>query len=155
MKMHESMEKKEKFIELRGTLEMSLDKCTEELKVSKPTLLKWEKELTESITDLEKAKFSLLIDSLELGMSSRLERLKELNEAMMNEIKQRDLQEIPSEKLIRLYLDCEGKIESIIDKNNFKSSLTQVNRPQTIEEYIFSLTSENENDESDLSFTNP
>lgn len=138
MKMHEATEKKEKFIELRGSLEMSLDKCADELQVSKPTLLKWEKEFADSISDLKRAKFSLLIDSLELGISSRLERLKELNEAITRELKGRKLRDVPTDKLIRLFLDSEIRLDAIIDKNNLNPS-NSPDQTQSFEEYLHGL----------------
>ena len=115
MEKHESKERKAKFIELRGVHEYSLSKCSEELDVSKPTLIKWERDNSSSIKRLQKASLSLLIDTLGLSIEGRLTRLVTLNEMLKTEIEQRDLGELKLDKLISIYFESQDKVNQIIN----------------------------------------
>jgi 5'-3' exonuclease len=114
MESDERKIKRDQFIELRAISEMSFDKCTTILKVSKPTLIKWEKEFKDQITALKSTTQAVFMDSLELGIRSRIKRLRNLSERLETEIKNTDLAMIQSEKLIKLFLDTESKLSDLI-----------------------------------------
>jgi hypothetical protein len=121
LERHEIKEKRDKFIELRGVHEFSFDKCSETLDVSKPTLISWERKFNQEIYKLKRANLSLLVDSLELSIRGRLERLQKLNERLLKEIDKRDLINISEFQLIKLYLECQEKTQALIDKHNVKT----------------------------------
>jgi DNA-binding XRE family transcriptional regulator len=127
MEKHEKSERQEQFIELRGFHEYSLDKCSKMLSVSKPTLIKWEKETTDKIINLKKAKFNQLVDSLELSACGRLERLRELNNKLKAEIDERGVGQLPDDKLIKLYMDSLDKINQLINDQGLRESISAIN----------------------------
>ena len=122
MELHERKEKKGKFIELRGIHEFSLDNCSKRLNVSKVTLLKWEKELKSNIDFFKRSELNSLIDTYKLSLRARLTRYKELNNALSKEIKSRTFEELPTEKLIKLYLDSLSHTDNLLTKNNLNLS---------------------------------
>lgn len=122
MKMHEARELKEKFIELRGFQECSLDKCSQELGVSKPTLIKWESKLNQEITRLRKANLTVLVDEYELSIAKRLERLRRLSERLYDAIEKQDLAYIDEDKLVKLYLDVSDKVQDLTNKFRLTNS---------------------------------
>ena len=106
--------KKDQFIELRAVEEMSLDKCSELLNVSKPTLIKWEKDFKDQISQLKNTTLSTFIDSIELGIRSRLTRLKNLSQKLEREIQGKDLGRVNPDRIIKLYIETESKINEVI-----------------------------------------
>ena len=122
MELHERKIKKEKFIELRGIHEFSLNRCSKDLSVSKVTLLKWEKELKSNIDFFKRAELNSLIDTYKLSLRSRLGRYRDLNNALLKEIDSRPFKELPLDKLIKLYLDSLSHTSELLAKNNLNLS---------------------------------
>jgi hypothetical protein len=111
MNKHESSVKKELFLEKRSLEGKSFDQISEELDVSKTTLIRWSKEYREELLELSKLKFAVFFESHAQTMGERFQKLLKLNEALFQEISKRRLDEIPSEKLIKLFLEASSKIE--------------------------------------------
>jgi DNA-binding XRE family transcriptional regulator len=114
MKQSESNQKKVAFIELRAVKGMSLDDSAKELGVSKSTLIKWDKEFKAELSDLGQLRMKILIEQYGHGLEGRIERIIRLNERLMSEIDGRNLADIPTDKLLRLYLDASIKLDQMI-----------------------------------------
>lgn len=80
-------EQKSKFIELRAK-GMSFDKISSELNISKTTLLKWNKELFQEISNIKFLEIQSLIDEHKLSSENKIEtltkKLKEINSVIEN-----------------------------------------------------------------------
>lgn len=113
---YERKQLKEKFIELRAFNEDSFDRCSETLGVSKPTLIKWERELYQHISSLKKASQTDLINNLYLNLENRLERLTEINERLFREIQGRDLSDVPTDKLLKQFFEGTKRVADIAEK---------------------------------------
>jgi len=96
---------KGRFIELRAQ-GLSYAKIAQELKVSKPTLIKWseDEELQREIINLRAIELEALQEKYYARKVQRLELLGEQAEAMKAELDKRDLSEIPADKLLGLLL---------------------------------------------------
>ncbi len=99
---------KDKFIELRAQ-GMSFNKIAEDIKVSKVTLMKWEKELDREIAEVRFIELETLREKYYMNKQSRLECYGELLEKAKYELKGRDFSEISIDKLITIMNDLENK----------------------------------------------
>jgi len=104
---------KEEFIKLRAG-GLSFDKITKEINVSKPVLMKWEKEFTREIGELKFIEFEILKEKYLMGKKARVENYGELLEKAKKELKARDLKDISSEKLLNMINDLEEKFKAEI-----------------------------------------
>lgn len=97
------MDQKEKFIELRAK-EVPYEEIAKQLAVSKPTLIKWGRELEIEVSNRKSLELELLHEKYYVSKKKRIEfygeQLKELNE----ELKKRDLSGLSTEKLIELQI---------------------------------------------------
>lgn len=97
------MDQKEKFIELRAK-EVPYEEIAKQLAVSKPTLIKWGRELEIEVSNRKSLELELLHEKYYVSKKKRIEfygeQLKELNE----ELKKRDLSDLSTEKLIELQI---------------------------------------------------
>lgn len=104
---------KEKFIEMRAR-GASYDRIAKELDTSKPTLIKWSKELELEISNLKAMELEVLQEKYYMLKEKRIELFGEKLKAIQEEIEKRDLSDIPTEKLFDLlikyseYLKKEG-----------------------------------------------
>lgn len=120
MKAHESKEKQDLFLELRAIRGMSLDSISREIEISKSTAISWDKEFRDAMEAMKSAQIRLFIDTYELGLVERLKEHRELSESLRNELKERDLTQIQTDKLISLYLESTKRIESLIERNHLE-----------------------------------
>jgi hypothetical protein len=97
------MEKKERFIELRAK-EMPYEHISKELEVSKPTLIKWGKELHLDINNRKALELELLQEKYYVSKKKRIELYGEQLERFNEEISKRDLSEVSTEKLIDMQM---------------------------------------------------
>ena len=93
--------KKEKFIELRAR-GMSFNAISQELDVSKPTLIEWSKELAIPISNLKAMELEDLQERYFIQKKKRIELFGSQVEAIKNELATRDLKQIPTSKLFDL-----------------------------------------------------
>lgn len=92
---------KDKFIELRAQ-GMSFNKIAEEIKVSKVTLMKWDKELDTEIAEARYIELETLREKYYMNKQSRLECYGELLEKAKYELQMQDFSEISTDKLIQI-----------------------------------------------------
>ena len=109
-----NIEEQAKFIELRGK-GMSFQKISEEMGVSKPTLIKWNGELLEQVKEAQYMEFENLVEQYGLFRKRRFEiYCKALNSAL-KEFEERaekgELKEVPTDKLLNLLEQLEKRVE--------------------------------------------
>jgi len=96
-------ETKGRFIELRAR-GLSFDKISKELKVSKQTLIDWSRGLQEEIRNLKAIELEALQEKYFLTKEKRIELFGERLKAIKEELDKRNLTDVPTCKLIELFL---------------------------------------------------
>lgn len=117
----EILETKQRFIELRAK-GYSFDKIAKELGKAKQTLIDWSKEMEEEIANLKALELETLYESHYLIKEARLQSLGDIANKLRAEIDSRDLSEMPTDKLLELYLKYNSKIAEEVVEPTFKSS---------------------------------
>jgi hypothetical protein len=117
----EILETKQKFIELRAK-GYSFDKIAKELGKSKQVLIDWSKDLEEEIANCKAIELDLLYEKYYLYKENRLQMFGELIQGIKEELSNRDLSDVPTDKLLELLLKYENQIKEDIKEPIFKSS---------------------------------
>ena len=123
---------KMQFVELRSQ-GMSFDKIARELIVCKQTLINWSKEFAIEIANLKAIEMESLQERFCLTKSKRMEILGKQLSAVQDELENRDLKKIPTEKLFDLYIKYmnaakKEDMEIVFQEKNFPGlgDITQV-----------------------------
>ena len=101
--MAKDNETKQRFIELRA-FGWSYDKIARELQVSKPTLIQWSKGLEHEIANLKAIEIEALQEQFFLTKAERIKLLGERLKTIKAELESRDLKDVPTDKLVTLFL---------------------------------------------------
>jgi len=109
--MAKDFDTKEKFIDLRA-MGLSYDKISKELKVSKSTLIEWSKEFELEIKNFRTIELEALREKFMLNKGKKLELSKEIFEKLMENLRSRNFDDIPSDKLVNLILNLLDKLEN-------------------------------------------
>jgi len=117
----ETIEQKEKFIELRAK-GYSFDKIAKELGRAKQTLIDWSKELEEEIANHKALELEALYEKYYLHKENRLQTFGELLGKIKKEIEKRNLSDVSTEKLLELYLKYQAQAKEEVTDPVFKSS---------------------------------
>lgn len=117
----ESLETKERFIELRAK-GYSFDKIAKEIGKAKQTLIDWSKELEDEIANLKAIELEALYEKYYLHKEQRLELFAEQLSKIKEELEQRDLSQVSTDKLLDLFLKFDTKIGEEIIEPVFKTS---------------------------------
>jgi DNA-binding NarL/FixJ family response regulator len=104
------LEKKQQFVKLRAQ-GLSYDKIAKELKVSKATLANWNQELEGEIARLKAIELESLYQEFFMAKEARIRRLGELSHNLKTELLSRDLSQIPTHKLLDLFLKCDKALQ--------------------------------------------
>lgn len=115
------METKERFIELRAK-GWSFDKIAKELGKAKQTLINWSKELQDEIANLKAMELEALYEKHYLLKEHRLRTFGDMLMRIKEEIDQRDLSDVPTDKLLDLLLKYENQVRDEIIEPTYKSS---------------------------------
>jgi len=102
-------ENKEKFIELRAQ-GYSFEKISRQIRISKPTLIKWQSDLNKEISELEDLNYQNIIDEHKLSKSFRIKKLSAMLEKVLKEMERRDLTKVGIKDLIRLKIIFESDL---------------------------------------------
>jgi len=94
---------KDKFIEMRAQ-GLSFNKIAKELKVSKPTLIKWSREFEMQISNLKALELETLYEKHYVTKKKRVTLLGETLDKIKEELSKRDLSKIPDAKLFDLII---------------------------------------------------
>ena len=117
----EILEIKQRFIELRAK-GYSFDKIAKELGKAKQTLLDWSKDLELEIAQAKALELETLYESYSLYKEARIKTLGEILLKLKSEIDQRDLTDLPTDKLLDLFLKYEGVVKDTLVEPVFKST---------------------------------
>lgn len=117
----ELIEVKQRFIELRAQ-GMSFDKIAQKLNKAKQTLIDWSKELEEEIANYKALELEALYESCYLLKEARLKQFGGIVNKLTEELQGRDLSDVPTDKLLDLYLKYSDKVKEEIVEPSFKTS---------------------------------
>jgi hypothetical protein len=92
---------KEQFIELRAE-NVSYAKISKQLGVSKPTLIKWAKELETDIANMRTVNMTALYEQYKISKQHKLEMWAEQLHAVRDELKSRGYKDVATERLVDL-----------------------------------------------------
>jgi len=117
----ELLETKEKFIELRAK-GWSFDKIAKQLGKAKQTLIDWSKELQEEIANRKALELEVLYETYYLHRESRLQMFGAMLTKIKEEVEKRDLSDVPTDKLLDLFLKYNSQVKEEIVEPIYKSS---------------------------------
>lgn len=117
----ETIETKRRFIELRAK-GYSFEKIAKELGKAKQTLLDWSRELDQEIAQAKALELDSLYESYSLYKEARLKTLGEILSKLKKEVDNRDLTDLPTDRLLDLFLKYEGVVKESLVEPVFKSS---------------------------------
>lgn len=120
--MTKTLEQVGKFVELRAR-GYSYDKIAEETGISKPTLLKWSTQYSRELKEAEHFEMNSLLSRYGVLRQSRVEAFSSMLGKALQELKKRaeqnDYSEIPTDKLLKLTLELERRIEREAEEKKF------------------------------------
>lgn len=115
------MEDKKRFIELRAQ-GWSFDRIARELGKAKQTLLDWSKEFKDEIANLKAVELDNLYQEFYLSKEARLQNFGTMLTRIREEVLNRDLSEVPTDKLLELFLKYNAQVKEEIIEPQFKTS---------------------------------
>jgi hypothetical protein len=118
----ESIETKERFIELRAK-GWSFDRIAKELGKAKQTLIDWSKELQDEVANRKALELEALYETYYLLKENRLQTFGGLLNKIKDEVLSRDLSDVPTDKLLDLFLKYNSQIKEEIVEPIYKTSL--------------------------------
>jgi transcriptional regulator with XRE-family HTH domain len=118
----ELIDTKQRFIELRAK-GWSFDKIAKELGKAKQTLIDWSKDLQDEIANLKAMELEAIYESYYLLKENRLETFGGLLNKIKDEVLSRDLTDVPTDKLLDLFLKYNTQIKEEIIEPTYKTSL--------------------------------
>jgi len=107
--MSKDNDTKNRFIELRGN-GLSFDKIVKDIGVSKGTLLKWDKELKQEISEVRFIELESMIQKYGVLRTERVKSYGEMLEKYRKELTQRDLSDVSTNKLLDMALIVEDRL---------------------------------------------
>ena len=117
----ELLETKERFIELRAK-GWSFDKIAKEIGKAKQTLIDWSKELQYEIANRKALELEALYETYYLMRENRIETFGTMLTKIKEEVEQRDLSDVPTDKLLDLFLKYNSQVKEEIVDPIYKSS---------------------------------
>ena len=96
----------------------SFDEIAKSLKVAKSTLIEWNKkaEVKNSINEDRAIAINTVIKAFNYDRQARLKALLQLSKKINDELQQRDLKEIATDKLLQMSISNDGRISKLTDK---------------------------------------
>lgn len=139
----ELIDTKQQFIELRAK-GWSFDKIAKELGKAKQTLIDWSKELQDEIANRKALELEAIYESYYLLKENRLQTFGAMLTKIKEEIESRDLSDVPTDKLLDLFLKYNSQIKEEIVEPIYKSSQELIEERQDREllEELTTLQSE-------------
>lgn len=117
----EAIETKERFIELRAK-GWSFDKIAKKIGKAKQTLIDWSKELQDEIANRKALELEALYETYYLQRESRLQTFGAMLTKIKEEVENRDLSDVPTDKLLDLLLKYENQLKDEIITPIYKTS---------------------------------
>ena len=135
----ELLETKERFIELRAK-GWSFDKIAKEIGKAKQTLIDWSKDLQDEIANRKALELEALYEKYYLLKESRLETFGGMLTKIKDEVERRDLSDVPTDKLLDLFLKYNSQVKEEVIEPNFKTS-TEIDEERRDKDLLEELTS--------------
>ena len=126
----ENHKTKEQFIQLRAQ-GVSYSNISKKIGKSKQTLIDWGKELEEEIRHLKAIELEAIYEKYFLLKEARLQSFGIVTQRIRQEIESRDFSDIPTEKLLDLFLKYNSIIKQEIPEITFNNS-GEVDRTFTV-----------------------
>ena len=117
----EILQTKERFIELRAK-GWSFDKIAKEIGKAKQTLIDWSKDLQDEIANRKALELEALYESYYLLKENRLQTFGAMLNKIKKEVESRDLSDVPTDKLLDLFLKYNSQVKEEIGEPIYKSS---------------------------------
>jgi hypothetical protein len=117
----ELLETKERFIEMRAK-GYSFDRIAKELGKAKQTLIDWSKELQDEIANRKALELEALYEKYYLLKENRLQTFGELLNKLKQEVMSRDLSDLPTDKLLDLFLKYNSQIREELIEPTYRTS---------------------------------
>lgn len=127
------LDQKEQFIEMRAK-EIPYERIAEELGVSKPTLIKWGRELEMEISNRRAVEWESLQEKHYVSKRKRVEFYGEQLDRFYGELQKRDLSEIPTEKLFEMTMKTLVSLKSeetpirFKEEGSFEDTIEELNK---------------------------
>jgi transcriptional regulator len=134
----ELLETKERFIELRAK-GWSFDKIAKELGKAKQTLIDWSKELQDEIANRKALELEVLYETYYLLKEAKIKKYGAILSKITNELESRDFNNVPTGRLLELYLLYFERLSQEVIDPNFKSS-QEIKEERLDKELIEELT---------------
>jgi hypothetical protein len=103
IRLAKSQETRERFMELRARGQ-SYAKISEALEVSKPTLIKWGRQYSAQIQELQEQEMEAMCERFRIARQHRVERFVQQIDRLEQEFESRDLTEVQTDRLMRLWI---------------------------------------------------
>jgi hypothetical protein len=117
----ELLETKERFIELRAK-GWSFDKIAKELGKAKQTLIDWSKDLQDEIANRKALELEALYENYYLLKEAKIKKYGAILSKITDELESRDFNNVPTGRLLELYLLYFERLSQEVVEPNFKSS---------------------------------
>lgn len=101
--MAKNQETRERFIELRAR-GRSYAKISEAIKVSKPTLIKWNRQYSDEIEQLQSEELLAMCERFRIARAQRVERFVNMIDRVEEQLGNRDLSGVQTERLLREWI---------------------------------------------------
>ena len=112
--MAHSQKTKDEFIGLRAQ-GVSYSKIAMQLRVSRQTLVNWNRQFSEQIQEMKASRMAELAEKWLQEKERRVELFAEQLSRMQDELAERDLSEISTAELLRLYLRYLDTVSRVLD----------------------------------------
>ena len=117
----ETTEIKERFIELRAK-GWSFDKIAKETGKAKQTLIDWSKELQDEIANRKALELEALYETYYLLKEAKIKKYGAILSKITNELESREFNNVPTGRLLELYLLYFERLSQEVIEPTFKSS---------------------------------
>jgi len=117
----ESVNTKNKFIELRAQ-GWSFDKIAKELGKAKQTLIDWSKDLQSEIANRKALELEALYEKYYLLKEAKIKKYGNILSKITDELENRDYKNVPTGRLLELYLLYFERLTQEVVEPTFKSS---------------------------------
>lgn len=125
-------ETKEQFITMRAEGQ-SFSSIAAALHISKSTCSKWEQELKARIAACKEERLTDLYTQYKIGREAHIKKLGATLESIDDALALKDLKEVPADKLLKLKLLYEDKLQSLyIEPTDGQESFTEYNEEELL-----------------------
>lgn len=100
----------------------SIKKIADKLGVSKQTVVDTIKEMKDEVASLQAVQLDALYEAEKITTEARIKNLSTLLKKIKKEVDSRDFSDVPTDKLVDLYIKTASTLEALMVEPDFKSS---------------------------------